>query len=91
MAPVLRSRAHSEQLVPGSPDTSTLEAQTRFPTMTRRTALSLRDSGSGSGTAPDPLLHDPDRDLQEEERRLDEQIALAYREESVRAKRAELA
>ena len=99
MAPVLRSRAHSEQLASGSTDTQTFNTQTldaqrapSSPTMTRRTAHDLRESGFASEGYPLPPVSSPElAELMEEERRIDEQLAIARRTESLRAKRAELA
>jgi hypothetical protein len=91
MAPVLRSRAASEQLPFGSQasavdsSSSTLSAQAQIPaTMTRTTRPSVHAEPS------DPLLSDRERELLEEERRIDEQLAIARREAALRTKRAEL-
>ncbi len=103
MAPVLRSRSASEQLPPGAYESvantfsSTLDAQIQ-PSATLAAqfqpsvAMARRGTASSSARAAheDPLLTDRERELIEEERYLDEQIALARREAILSQKRAEL-
>lgn len=100
MAPVLRSRSASEQLPLGPQDSgtsafsSTLDQPSALLAAQIQPSVTMARRGIVASSAhdahEDPLLSDRERELIEEERHLDEQIALARREATLSKKRAEL-
>lgn len=91
MAPVLRSRAVSEQLPLGSQESPIASSPSTLAAQGQTSATMTRTTRSRTHAAPSDLsLSDRERELIEEERHIDEQLTIARREAAVRMKQAEL-